>query len=187
MLSWEWRCSWSSADKRCSNYIWVINNFIAYWGATYIRGFTVMRLKSTTIQPFVMQHVQGNNRENNQSFLLRVVYEGNPTATGGLISQNVGYALQWRHNERDGISNQQPHDCLLNLLLRRRSKKTSKLRVTGLCEGNRNRWLYRSTLVEVMFCQLSTRILDHRTLQMYWKPHIFGSKNNLGMQSKNGL
>ena len=41
VLSWEWRCSWSSADRRCSNYIWVINNFIAYEGATYIRGFTV--------------------------------------------------------------------------------------------------------------------------------------------------
>ena len=25
-----WRCSWSSADRRCSNYIWVIDNFIAY-------------------------------------------------------------------------------------------------------------------------------------------------------------
>ena len=42
MLSPEWRCSWSSADRRCSNYIWVINNFIAYKGATYIRGFTVI-------------------------------------------------------------------------------------------------------------------------------------------------
>ena len=30
VLSWEWRCSWSSADRRCSNCIWVINNFIAY-------------------------------------------------------------------------------------------------------------------------------------------------------------
>ena len=28
------------------------------------------------------------------------------------------------------------HDCLLNRSLRRRSKKTSKLRVTGLCAGN---------------------------------------------------
>ena len=37
----EWRCSWSSADRRCSNYIWVINNFIAYQGATYIRDLTV--------------------------------------------------------------------------------------------------------------------------------------------------
>ena len=30
----------------------------------------------------------------------------------------------------------QPHDCLLNCLFKRRSKKTSKLCVTGLCEGN---------------------------------------------------
>ena len=41
MSSREWRCGWSSADRRCSNYIWVIDNFIAYLGATYIRGFTV--------------------------------------------------------------------------------------------------------------------------------------------------
>ena len=57
VLRQEWRCSWSSAYRRCSNYIWVcrrcsnyiwvcrrcsnynwvINNFIAYYGATYIR------------------------------------------------------------------------------------------------------------------------------------------------------
>ena len=44
--------------------------------------------------------------------------------------------LQWRHNERDSISNHQLHDRLLKRLFRRRSKKTSKLRVTGLCEEN---------------------------------------------------
>ena len=44
--------------------------------------------------------------------------------------------LQWRHNGCDGVSNHQPHDCLINRLFRRRSKKTSKLRVTGLCVGN---------------------------------------------------
>ena len=44
--------------------------------------------------------------------------------------------LRWRHNERDSVSNHQPHDCLLSRLIRRRSKKTSKLRVTGLCVGN---------------------------------------------------
>ena len=43
VLSWEWRCSWSSADRRCSNYIWVINNFIAYWSASNIRDFTVIK------------------------------------------------------------------------------------------------------------------------------------------------
>ena len=45
-------------------------------------------------------------------------------------------SLQWRHNGRDSVSNHQPHDCLLNRLFRRRSKKTSKLPVTGLCVGN---------------------------------------------------
>ena len=36
----EWRCCWSSADRRSSNYIWVINDFIAYLCAAYIIGFT---------------------------------------------------------------------------------------------------------------------------------------------------
>ena len=40
-------------------------------------------------------------------------------------------SLQWRHNGRDGVSNHQPHHCLLNRLLVRRSEKTSKLRVAG--------------------------------------------------------
>ena len=44
--------------------------------------------------------------------------------------------LQWRHNGHDSVSNHQPHDCLLNHLFRRRSKKTSKLRVTGLYAAN---------------------------------------------------
>ena len=44
--------------------------------------------------------------------------------------------LRWRINGRDSVSNHQPHDCLLNRLFRRKSEKTSKLRVTGLCAGN---------------------------------------------------
>ena len=44
-------------------------------------------------------------------------------------------SLQGRHNGRDSVSNHQPHYCLLNRLFSRRSKKTSKLRVTGLCGG----------------------------------------------------
>ena len=39
--------------------------------------------------------------------------------------------LRWRRNGRDGVSNHQPHDCLLNHLFRRRTKETWKLRVTG--------------------------------------------------------
>ena len=44
--------------------------------------------------------------------------------------------LRWRDNDHAGVSNSQPHGCLLNRLFRRKSKKTSKLRVTGLCAGN---------------------------------------------------
>ena len=50
--------------------------------------------------------------------------------------QCVTLSLTWRHNARNGVSNHQPRDCLLNRLFRRRSKKTSKLHVTGLCAGN---------------------------------------------------
>ena len=45
-------------------------------------------------------------------------------------------SLRWRHNGRDGVSNHQLHYCLLKRLFWRRSKETSKLRVTGLCAGN---------------------------------------------------
>ena len=44
-MCWEWRCSWSSADRRCSNYIWVINNLIAYKGVSYIRDLTVLTMQ----------------------------------------------------------------------------------------------------------------------------------------------
>ena len=43
---------------------------------------------------------------------------------------------RWRHNGHDNVPNHQPHGCLLNRLFRHRSKKTSKLRVTGLCARN---------------------------------------------------
>ena len=47
VLSREWRCGRSSADRRCSDYIWVIDNFIAYGGASYIRDLTVHPITHT--------------------------------------------------------------------------------------------------------------------------------------------
>ena len=46
------------------------------------------------------------------------------------------FTFEWHLYERNGFSNHRRIDCLLNRLFRRRSKKTSKLCVTGLCEGN---------------------------------------------------
>ena len=47
-----------------------------------------------------------------------------------------GRSLRWLHNGYDSVSNHQPRECLLRRLIRRTSKKTSKLRVTGLCAWN---------------------------------------------------
>ena len=70
----------------------------------------------------------------NMYYLIHVLWK--------LNTKNIFYSictipsLRWRHNGCDIVSNHQPHGCLLNRLFRRRSKKTSKLRVTGLCSGN---------------------------------------------------
>ena len=55
-----------------------------------------------------------------------------------LISLNMWLciSLQWRHNERDGVSNHRCLHCLFNCWFWWRLKKTSKIRVTGLCAGN---------------------------------------------------
>ena len=62
-----------------------------------------------------------------------------PVRTGpfsGPVQQQPVLALQWRHNECNGMSNHQRLCCLLDHLFRHKSKKTSKLHVTDLCEGN---------------------------------------------------
>ena len=58
VLSQEWRCSWSSTDSRCSNYSWMIINFIAYQGATYIRGLKVyfMIFLKTDVMPVLKMY-----------------------------------------------------------------------------------------------------------------------------------
>ena len=75
--------------------------------------------------------------------------------------------LQWRHNEHDGVSNHQPHGCLLNRLFSRRSKKTSKLRVTDLCEGN-------STVTGEFPAQ---RASNAENVSISWRHHAKRSSN----------
>ena len=58
------------------------------------------------------------------------------TATIQLPIKLRPFGIQWRHDKRIGVSNHRHLDCLLERLFRRRSTKTSKLLVTGLCEGN---------------------------------------------------
>ena len=59
-------------------------------------------------------------------------WPGNSRRLALILSSRV--PLQWHHNERDRVSNHWGLDCFLNNFFRRRSKKTSEFRVTGLCE-----------------------------------------------------
>ena len=71
-------------------------------------------------------------------------------------------SLQWRHNGRDSVSNHQPDDCLLNRLFRRRSKKTSKLRVTGLRAGN-------SPMTGEFPAQMAS---NSESVSIWWRHHV---------------
>ena len=70
--------------------------------------------------------------------------EGNKTledaylSPGPLLTKTyrIPHSLQWQLNGGDGVSNHRRFDCLFSHLFRHISKKTSKLCVTGLCEGN---------------------------------------------------
>ena len=60
-----------------------------------------------------------------------------PGATSASVEDDhIKNTLLWRHNGHECVPNHQPHHCLLNCLFGHRLKKTSKLRVTGLCVGN---------------------------------------------------
>ena len=79
--------------------------------------------------------------------------------------------LQWRHNERDGVSNHQPHDCLLNHSFRCRSNKTSesKLRVTGFWEGN-------SPVTGEFPAQRASNAVN---VSIGWRHHVIGAPSQL--------
>ena len=84
------------------------------------------------------------------------------------------FPLQWRHNAHDDVSNHQTHHCLLNRLFRRKSKKTSKLRVTGLCAEN-------SPVTGEFLAQRSS---NAENVSIWWRHHDFGyhrfARANLG-------
>ena len=72
-------------------------------------------------------------------------------------------SLRWRHNGRYTVSNHQPRDCLLNRLFRRRSKKTSKPRVTGLCAVN-------SPWTGEFPAQMAS---NAENVSIWWRHHVF--------------
>ena len=80
----------------------------------------------------------------------------NQTKHGNTLS------LQWRHNDRDCVSNHQRLDCLLKRLFRRRSKTASKLRVTDFSEGN----------PPVTHEFPSQTVSDVENISIWWRHHV---------------
>ena len=80
----------------------------------------------------------------------------------------VPNSLQWRHDGRNGVSNHQPHYCLLNCIFSRRLTKTSKLRVTGLFEGN-------SPLTREFPAQ---RASNAENVSIWWRNHEWPPNEN---------
>ena len=80
------------------------------------------------------------------------------------IATSLTNSLQWSHNEHDGVSNHQRLCRFLKRLFRRRSKKTSKLRVAGLCEGN--------SPVTGEFP--SQRASNAENVSIWWRHHVQG-------------
>ena len=76
--------------------------------------------------------------------------------------QNFHASFQWRHNGRDNVPNHQPHGWLLNRLFRRWSKKTSKLRVSGLFAGN-------SPVTGEFLAQMAS---NAENVSIWWRHHI---------------
>ena len=100
----------------------------------------------------------------NEASLQYVRYRFFNSLVPGICGSNVlSVSLQWRHNALDGVLNHQPHDCLLNCLFGRRSKKTSKLRVNGLCVGN-------SPGADEFPAQMAS---NAENVSIWWRHHVF--------------
>ena len=83
------------------------------------------------------------------------------------LSKHKIFSSQWLHNGRDGVSDNQHCDCLLNRVSRSRSKKTTKLRVTGLCAGN-------SPVTGEFPTQ---RASNAETVSIWWRHHALDNKS----------
>ena len=103
-----------------------------------------------------LQHIKRN--EELFRWQLYVIGEQNP--------KTYCYTLQWSHNVC--VSNRRGHVCLRNRLFSHRPKKTSKLRVSGLCEGN--------SPVTGEF--LSQRASNTENVSIWWRHHVVSISQN---------
>ena len=118
-------CIYTNASDRCSNKriaysLWCLSIIIS-WFIGEIYAYSILSILSIWLQDSLLHCI---------FMAIEQLWESHRISADSPVNS---WSLQWRHN---GVSNHQPYDCLLNRLFRRRSQKTSKLRVTSLCAGN---------------------------------------------------
>ena len=166
VLSGEWRCSWSSADRRCSNYIWVINDLIVNWGAAYIRDFTVTEWTPLYLNDYTLsQHfdlfwslllwfgigqfyscrvtLQGLRPANK-----RRRYKVTPSLIGWAQTYNqpcftvaLGWSLAWTQASQWDMGTQRAHDAIITSLWRQNDVATSFWRHNDVVIASSVRWV----------------------------------------------
>ena len=79
------------------------------------------------------------------------------------VAVSLGIPLQWRYNDSDGVSNHQPHDCLLNRLFKVQVKENIKasrhLPLRGEFTGDR--WIPRQLREKSFHLMMSSCANNH--------------------------
>ena len=87
------------------------------------------------------------------------------------LNHTAERCLWWRHNGPDGVWNHQPHDCLLNRLFGRRSKKTSNSASLAFVRG-----IHRGSVNSQHKCPVTRKCFHFTTsscidIDYFWKIH----------------
>ena len=102
----------------------------SHYEVTVMKHFRIHHLNNT-ILPNLQCHRRFSNFNNRKSV--------GPTLTD--VWKIQANTLQWRHNGRDGVSNHQPHYCLLNRLFKAQIKENIKApRHWPLWGDSRHKW-----------------------------------------------
>ena len=115
-------------------------------------------VEDNIIRDTYYQHIENSNRIRTKSVhWVDVIFSSNQYYGywwPGDARSKGNSSLQWRHNERDGVSNHQPHDCLLNPFIQAQIKENIKaLRHRPLCwEFTGDRWIpHKGPVTRKMF------------------------------------
>ena len=146
--------NWTLWNKRQSNCIWNLSIFI--------RTHTHTHTHTHIVRWYLATHLNDVRMFRHWNFSVNI--GSNSLPWNFLVSGLHSHITVTSYNERDGVSNHLRLECLPNRLFRRRSNEASKLRVSGLCEGN-------SPVTKEFPAQ---RASNAENVSIWWRHHELG-------------